>query len=176
MDFEFIKDSALRKKIEDSVEYIFALYEEAKRGDKNELFKTETFRVIILYTVSIIEAVLLYIYHQRESRMVKEEHKEIQTLENQYKNTHVEGRVVVSVVKKSEKKDIEIRFQEIVKFLQNEKVLRSETADRMLEINDTRNTFHLRKERMSPCTVGEVEGALELLLYVLGNAPKSIKK
>ena len=67
MDLAFIVDHSLRQRIEDSIEYIYTLYEDSKQSDKNELYITETYRVIILYTVSIIEAVLFYIYEKRGS-------------------------------------------------------------------------------------------------------------
>ncbi len=177
MDFDFIKDSDLRKKIEDSVEYIYAAYEESKKKDKSELFRTETFRVIVLYTVSIIEAVLFDIYHQQDKRLIKEEYKETISLPKEYIHTKIEnGTIAVVVIKKTEKDEIEIGFQELVKFLEKEKVLQKETVTRMLEINNVRNTLHLRKERVQTCTVKEAESALELLLYTLQNAPRFIKK
>jgi len=177
MDFDFIKDSDLRKKIEGAVEYIYASYEESKKKDKSELYQTETFRVIILYTISIIEAVLFDIYHQQGKRLVKEEYKETTSLPEEYIHTKVEnGRVAIVVVKKVEKSEIEIGFQELVKFLEKEKVLHKETAIRMLKANNVRNTLHLRKERAPVCTVQEVEHALELLFHTLQNAPRFIKK
>ena len=174
MDFGFIKDSELRKKIEDSVEFIFASYEETKQGEKSNLFKTETYRVVILYTVAIIEAVLFYIYHERGVKIEKEEYKEKLYLPESYTNTKVaQGRIQIAVVKKREKDEIEIGLHELVKFMQEQRVLRVSTGIKILEINDTRNTLHLRKMRKSACTIAEVDEALALLVYVLENAPST---
>ena len=96
MDTDFINDKKLRERINVSIEYIFALYEDAKDNESKE-FKKETYRVIILYTVSIIEALLFSIYHQMEDRLCRTDYKDIVELNKQYKHAGHEGSIVISV-------------------------------------------------------------------------------
>ena len=51
-DLDFIKDKELRSTLENSIEYIYALFEESKNGEQKQLYKEETYRVIILYVIS----------------------------------------------------------------------------------------------------------------------------
>ena len=62
-ELDFISDATLRKRVEDSIEYIYVLFDDAKKTE-NKLFQEETYRVIVLYVVSIIEAILLYLSMQ----------------------------------------------------------------------------------------------------------------
>ena len=68
-DIDFIKDEELKKRLEDSIEYIFALFEQSKGAGQKEIYLEETYRVIILYVVSVIEAVLLYFYKERGEKI-----------------------------------------------------------------------------------------------------------
>ncbi len=175
MELAFITDAQLRQRIEDSIEYIYALYEESKHSDKNELYQTETYRVIILYTVSIIEAVLFYIYEKRGSVLTKTEYKEREYLHESYKNSKVSGKLVVAVEKITEKSESEIGLKELVNFLSIEKIIKRETEEKLLNVIKTRNSVHLRQKGTNSCTIDEVEDALELLVYILSHAPRSIK-
>ena len=47
-DLDFITDTDLRKKIENSIEYVFVLFEKSKNEKEKDLFREETHRVIIL--------------------------------------------------------------------------------------------------------------------------------
>ncbi len=175
MELTFISDPILRQRIEDSIEYIYALYEESKQSDKNKLFQTETYRVIILYTVSVIEAVLFYVYEKRGVFITKTEYKEKRYLPSTYLNTKVEGKIAILVEKTSEKDEPEISLNELAQFLVEEKVLKAETAEKLIRITKMRNSVHLRKKTTHAYTIGQVDDALEFLLYTLTNAHKSLK-
>jgi len=79
-ELDFIKDKDLRKTLEDSIEYIYTLFEQSKNDKQKELYKEETYRVIVLYVVSAIEAVLLYFYKERVEKIEYLEYKFVQTL------------------------------------------------------------------------------------------------
>lgn len=68
-DLDFIKDKELRKTLEDSIEYIYALFEQSKDSKQKKSYQEETYRVIILYVVSAIEAILLYFYKARGRKL-----------------------------------------------------------------------------------------------------------
>src|SRR3989338_4614638 len=104
-DLDFVEDSALRKTLENSIEYIYALFEETKAKKQNKLYQEETYRVIILYVVSAIEAVLLYFYKVREEKITYPEYKDVQILPKQYFYKDKEGSpVIVAVQETVEKK------------------------------------------------------------------------
>jgi len=175
MNLEFIKDEALRQRTEDSIEYLYTLYEESKGDDKNDLYRTETYRVIILYTVSIIEALLFYIYERKGVVIMKIEHKERITLPNSYKNKTVGGKICVLVEKTTEKTESEISLRELVNFLEKKKVLKKATVKKLLNLIQTRNSVHLRQKSETICNIQSVEKALDLLAYVLIQAPRHLK-
>jgi len=173
MDLDFITDSALRQRIKDSVEYIYTTLELSKDATKKELFRAETYRVIVLYIASVIEAILFYLYSRRGIYLQKEEYKKVHLVGNGYVNTEVSsGKVIIATVKTVDKKESEIGFKELVIFLEAQKILKKETSKQMLSLYNMRNTFHLRKEQELPCTVADVERYLQLLLYTLTNVAK----
>jgi len=128
-DLDFITDSKLRKTIEDSFEYIYVLFDNSKQEEKNKLFKEETNRIIILYVISIIEAILLFIFLKRNDEISKLEYKFIQTLPEEFK--HLEQKdypIVVAVQKKVKKKEHEIGLFELVNFFKEKKLMLEKTA------------------------------------------------
>jgi hypothetical protein len=174
MDLAFITDAALRQRVEDAIEYIYTLYEESKGSDKNDLYRTETYRVIILYTISIIEAVLFYLYERKGMTIKKLEYKEKQSLPTKYLHSDTKGRVIIAVEKSSEKSESEISLKELIQFFVTNKVLKKETAEKLHEIMRTRNSVHLRQKGHGSCSVEQVEESLDFLVYVLTHAPKSL--
>ncbi len=120
-DLDFITDADLKKTLEDSIEYLYVLFADSKNG-KNALFAEETHRVIILYIVSIIEAVLLYIFKKKDNEIIKIEYKHIVSLLSEY--TYVgkkDSIVVVAIQKKTKKQDYEIGLSELVQFFREKK-------------------------------------------------------
>lgn len=57
MEIGFISDSELQDRINNAIEFIFTQYEESKTNNNNR-YREETYRIIILYVVSVIEALL----------------------------------------------------------------------------------------------------------------------
>lgn len=171
-DLDFIKDADLRKTIENSIEYIYALLEQSKSNEQNELYREETRRVIILYVVSAIEAILLYFYKIRGEKIEYLEYKFVQHLPSEYEHNGKAGLpVVVAVQEKIEKQEHQIGLHDLVIFLKTKKLIQDKTADDILELNDVRNTLHFNKPRAKNCDVKQVEAALQLLVYTIERAP-----
>lgn len=177
-DLDFITDAGLRQTIENSTEYMYALSEEAKEKEKSDLYKEETYRVIMLYTVSVIEAVLLYLYKKHEDEMTFLDYKFVQPLPSEYgHSSNTNSRVVVAVQKREKMAEHKIGMGDLVCFFKERNLMKKETAEQILQINDLRNTFHLSKPRdKAVCDIVQVESALKLLVYVIQNAPKSVLK
>jgi len=171
-DLDFIKDSELRKTLEDSIEYIYALFEQSKDDEQKELYREETYRVIILYVVSAIEAVLLYFYKVRGEKIEYLEYKFVQILPAEYAHRKKAGLpVVIAVQEKLEKQEYQIGLHDLVTFFRTKKLITEKTTTDILELNDVRNTFHFSKPRAKNCDLKRVETALQLLVYTLERAP-----
>jgi hypothetical protein len=143
MELSYISDALLRQRIEDSIEFIYALYEKSKQIDTSDLYKTETYRVIVVYTVSIIEAVLFDLYGKRKKKISKVEYKELGYIKDTYKNIRVAGKVLVAVEKIIEKTESEISLRELVLFLEKDGALKNETSAKLLSILPLRNSMRL---------------------------------
>lgn len=171
-DLDFIKDAELRKTIENSIEYTYTLLEQSKSNEQNELYREETRRVIILYVVSAIEAILLYFYKVRGEKIDYLEYKFVQTLPSGYEHKRKPGLpVVVAVQEKLEKQEHQIGLHDLVLFFKTKKLIQEKTADDILELNDVRNTLHFNKPRAKNCDVKQVEAAFRLLVYTIERAP-----
>ena len=177
-DLDFITDAALRRTIEDSVEHAYVLYKETKEDSKSTLYKEETYRVIILYTVAVIEAVLLHLYKKYGEEMTYLEYKFIKQLPPEYRHaSDPKSPLVVAVQKNVKKAEHQITMSDLVAFFKEKKFMKPETAENLLRINNLRNTFHLNKPRAGViCDIAQVESALQMLVHVIQNAPKSIPK
>jgi len=176
-DLNFIKDEDLHSKVENSIEYIYALYEQSKADGQNKLYQEETYRVIVLYIVSVIEAILLYFYKVRGEKITYLEYKFPQALLPGYQHLDRKGLpVVIAVQEKVEKKEHQLGIHELVKFFSEKRLIKVKTAESILEMNDVRNTFHFNKPRAKNCDLEKVEAALSLLVHTLENAPAALIK
>jgi hypothetical protein len=178
MELSFIKDKdeVLGKRIESSIEYIYSLYEDSKQAHRSDLYRTETYRVILLYVVSIIEAVLFYIYDASKLSLTKIEYKSIHKLPKTFIDTSTKGQLLLAVETKRGKTESEINLRELVQFLVLEKVLKKETAERLFKVMEIRNSIHLRQTKQKPHTIEDVSFSLDLLAYVIINAAQGFNK
>lgn len=176
MELSYITESVLRQRIDDSIEYIYTLYEQSKREENGEIYQSETYRVIIVYIVAIIEAVLFYVYQRHPNKITKIEYKDKINFKESYQNSNIKGRVILATEKIIEKGESELSLHELVTFLEKEKVLKSDTVAKLKNIMTLRNSVHLRQKQSAVCTVGDVEDALDFLVYVITHTSKRIKR
>lgn len=173
---DFINDKELRKTLEDSIEYIYTLYERSKLDDRHKLYQEETYRVIVLYVVSAIEAILLYFYKVRGEKIQYAEYKFVNILSPQYEHIEKKGLpIVVAVQERVEKKEHQLGMHELVSFFRDKNLMTEKTAEDILDMNDVRNTFHFSKPRAKTCDLRRVERAFQLLMHTMKNAPKSLE-
>lgn len=176
-DLDFIEDVELRKTLENSIEYINALFAELKaKKEQSKLYQEETYRVIILYIVSAIEAVLLYFYKVRKEKITYPEYRFVESLPEDYTHKDRMGSpVVVAVQETMEKKEHQIGLHDLATFFKEKKLIQEKTVTEILELNTLRNTFHFNKPRADfTCDLSRVESALQLLVRTLQNAPKAL--
>lgn len=158
--------------MEDSLNYIFTLYETTKKEDSSNIYTQETYRVLVLYCTSIIEALLFEFYHLQKKDIVRTEYKDSQKLSSVYQNNRQpHGDVVITTRFQREANEAEIGLNELISFL-HPTPLKQQTRDRLLQLNALRNSFHLRKIGSTQCTRANVEEALELLYLVFTNTEK----
>ena len=175
-DLEFIKDKELRITLENSIEYIYALFEQSKDGEQKQLYKEETYRVLILYVISAIEAIFLYFYKERGEKIEYLEYKFVEPLSENYFHNKKKGLpVIVAVQEKVEKKEHQIGLHDLITFFRGKKLIQEKTADDILELNDVRNTFHFSKPRIKSCDLERVESSLKLLVRTIKKAPLVLK-
>lgn len=173
LDFIKNKDKDLKKTIEDSIQYINIIFEYAKDSD-SDLYKEETYRVIVLYVISVIEAVLLYVLEARKENIKYIDYKYVNSIPQTFRHSELpDDPVVVAVQKEFVKKYIGL--VELVNFMKDNGLMDDKFAQEILDINDIRNTFHFTKPRNQiNCEIKTVERSLELLIDIIDKAPKAI--
>ena len=144
----------------------------------NDLFKEESYRVVILYVVAIIEAILLFLYKTHGEELTLTEYKYIQTLPAEYTHSgELESRIIIAVPRKMKRPEHQIGLFELIGFFKSKKLIQEETAESILNLNNIRNTLHLSKPRAEvKCDLKQVESAFKLLVRTIERAPKTLIK
>lgn len=172
---DFIVDKELRKTIEDSIEFMYALHKRVGDLNQNSLYQEETCRVIILYVISIIEAILLSLCKARGEKFERIEFKFSSALPLSYSHNERVGLSVVVAVKESViRADAEIGMKDLVQFFKSKTLFTEKVAKDILDFNDIRNTFHLSKTRSKTCDIKQVEKAFKLLVIVIKKGRKGL--
>ncbi len=174
---DFIVDKNLRETLENSIEFIYILFEKSKDQEQKKIYQEETYRIIILYVVSSIEAVLLYFFKDRAEKIEYTDYKFVKPLSPEFEHKEKPGLcVVIAVQEKKQKPEHQIGLFDLVNFFRNKKLIKEKTADDILELNDVRNSFHFCKPRSKTCDLERVESALALLVYIIEKAPRGLRK
>jgi hypothetical protein len=167
-ELSFIRDTELRRTIEDAIQYIYIIFDQARRSD-NSLYKEETYRVIVLYVVSVMEALLLYTLKSLDKKITYCDYKYVSLLPPELTHTERPGDpLIIAVQTECVKHNSAIRFVELVEYMKNINFLEKDLVKDLLHINDIRNTFHFTKPRDQITNeVDTVEKSLDLLLKVI---------
>jgi hypothetical protein len=170
-----IKDLALKSKMTNAIDYSYSLYDLSKEKNHSEIFKEETYRVIVLYVVSCIEALLLYLYKNRQEKIEILEYKNVSILPKIYQSIEDDkSTVVIAIQTKKEIREQGIGLHELVKHFQEIKIMNEDTGKKLLDLNNVRNTHHLNKDRADTCTIKDVDSSFEILNYLLEKVPPFI--
>ena len=176
-ELDFITDKSLRETLENSIEFIYVLNERSKDSNQKKIYQEETYRIIILYVISAIEAVLLYFFKDRGEKFEYPDYKFTIALPPEFEHKAKSGLpLVIAVQEKKEKQDYQIGLHDLVIFFRNKNLIIEKTANEILDLNDVRNSFHFSKPRAKSCDLKRVESALGLLVYTLERAPKALRK
>lgn len=145
-DLSFISDLSLRKKIIDAIETISGLYL-FEQDTKYALgLKKEIRRVIILYSASIIEAVLLYLYKKGKFSIPKTDYSDVRILPNPYQFNQ-DFKLVLAKQIQIPKSDHELMLDVLLKYFSDKTIISRDLEKNVKKTKDFRNTFHLSKSR-----------------------------
>jgi hypothetical protein len=177
-NFDFIRDNKLKTNLTDSVRFISALWVLALENKKLEA-KEEFYRTIILYSASIIEALLLNYCKVINLKFFEEKYSKSHSLPKIYQSVldiekYQDGEVVLAVKYKIEKKyHGEITFSDLLN--QMEIFLGKHLVKRITEVKNIRNTLHLHKSR-EKLKIKDVEKATDIVLKVVNRLSKDAQK
>ena len=175
-DFDFVKDNKLKANLIDSVKFLSFLW--ALRSKKHEVSE-EVYRTIILYSASIVEALLLNYCKRKELKFFEVKYSKPHSFPKIYQsvldiNTYQNGEVVLAVKHRVEKKDNgSITFTDLLEEL--ETFLGQRLIKKIKEVKNIRNTLHLSKSR-DKLRKQDTEKATKVLLEVVDKLSKEAKK
>ena len=164
--FDFISDQKVKNNIINSIGFSSTLWLLTERIP--EANREESYRTIILYTASIIEALLLYYLSKKNLFLEEEKFTHTAPLGSNFQNNL--GEVVVAI-RKMEKRPIP-DFSKAIDFL--EKVLGKSLSKSLHKIRETKNTFHLLKSRKT-IKENDVEQANDILLKLVKKIKTKLK-
>mgnify|MGYP001599166181 CR=1 FL=1 len=98
-DLLFISDVSLRKKIIESIETISGLYLVEKDSKYPKELTREVRRIIILYSASIIEALLLFLYKKSKYHIENIEYKEVFQLPSGFQSENKSKLIIAKQVR-----------------------------------------------------------------------------
>lgn len=121
---------------------------------------------------------MLYVLKERGDQITTLIYKNSSEISKKVKHRDYPKDIFVTAIQcKETKKDQQIGVQDLVNFMKNNKLMKKETAEGILDINDIRNTFHLNKSRIDiRLELKKVEKAFSLLYKIIEGAPRAISK
>lgn len=145
-DLSFISDLSLRRKIIDAIETISGLYLFEQDAKYALGLKKEIRRVLILYSASIIEAVLLYLYKKGKFSISKIDYSDVRILPNPYQFNQ-SFKLVIAKQIEIPKSDHELMLDVLLKYFSDKIIISRDLEKNIKKAKDFRNTFHLSKSR-----------------------------
>lgn len=145
-DLLFISDGSLRKKIIEAIETISGLYLVEKDSKYPKELTKEVRRIIILYSASIIEAVLLFLYKKKKYRIENIIYKDIYQLPSKFQ-LESKSKVIIAKQEKIVKSERELMLDVLLRYFTDNKVISESLEEKIKKAKDIRNTFHLSKSR-----------------------------
>lgn len=166
VDFYFVKDLGLRKNLIDSIKFLSFLW--LLRDSKNENSQ-EIDRTIMLYSASIIEALLLDYCKRKEIQFTEEKYAYEQVVSKSFP-AHVDsqkftnGKIVLAIKSEKIKLDNAISFENLLEKLST--FLGKRLTENVYAMKDTRNTLHLSKSRKT-IEIKETEKSMNNVLKII---------
>lgn len=158
--FSFISPKAFRKNIVESVE--FAAYLWILSQSTEPKYSDEMARTIILYNISIIEALLLYRAKKQKIEFTKTVYKEPSEIPSSFQTPG--KRTVLAFRETILKSDSQIWLHDLI--LGQEDFLGNKLHKKIRDIQEVRNTYHLSKDR-SKIYLQNAEDSFDIVLQLV---------
>lgn len=170
-NFDFVQDLGLRKNLVDSIKFLSFLW--LLRDSKNENGQ-EIDRTIMLYSASIIEALLLDYCKRKKIQFTEEKYTHDQVLSKNFptcldSKKFMNGKIVLAIKSEKIKSDNAITFENLLEKLSG--FLGKRLAKEVYALKDTRNTLHLSKSRKT-IELKEAEKSMNNVLKVIEKVSK----
>lgn len=167
--FDFVTPKALRKNIVESVKFANWLWTLAQEVDQE--YKDEMVRTIILYNISITEALLLFRAKQQKIQFYDEVYLNSNTLPKIFQHTDQE--LIIAYRDKKKRDESRVWFNELIR--ENKIFLGKSLNKQISDLQSTRNTFHLSRAR-SVLSITKAEESFDIVLKLINKLQKEYSK
>ncbi len=146
-DLLFISDVSLRKKIIESIETISGLYLVEQDAKYPKELTKEIRRIIVLYSASILEALLLFLYKKNKYCLENIKYQDVHQLPSKFQ-PDTNSQLIIARQVKTIRSEREIMLDILLKLFLEKKIISESLAKKIKKAKDVRNTFHLSKSRL----------------------------
>lgn len=168
--FSFVTPKAFRTNIVESVEFVAWLWVLAHEIE--DKYQDEMVRTVILYNMSIAEALLLFLAKKKKKKFFEDKYTDKYTLPTALQGAP-DKELLVAHFSKVEKSDTRVWFHDLI--AESKQLLGKDLHDRVIDLQDIRNTFHLSKTRRA-LSLKKAEGSFDVVLEVVNKIKKDLKK
>ena len=168
--FSFVTPKAFRTNIAESVKFVVWLWVLAQKIEQE--YRDESVRTVILYNMSIVEALLLFWTKKKKKKFFEDKYTDKYTLPSALQGT-IDKELLVAHFSKVEKSDTRVWFHDLI--AECKQLLGKDLHDRVIDLQDIRNTFHLSKTRRA-LSLKKAEGSFDVVLEVVNKIKKDLKK
>jgi len=168
--FSFVTPKAFRTNIVESVEFVAWLWVLAQKIE--EKYRDESVRTVILYNMSIVEALLLFWAKKKKKKFFEDKYTDKHILPTELQGV-TNKELLVAHFSKMEKDDTRIWFHDLI--AEGKQLLGKDLHDRVVDLQDIRNTFHLSKTRRA-LSLKKSEESFDVVLEVVNKIKRDLKK
>lgn len=168
--FSFVTPKTFRTNIVESVEFVAWLWVLAQEIE--DKYQNEMVRIIVLYNMSIVEALLLFWAKRRKKKFFEDKYTDKYTLPTELQG--VAGKeLLIAHFSRVEKNDTRVWFHDLI--AEGKQLLGKDLHGRVTDLQDIRNTFHLSKTRRA-LSLKKAESSFDVVLEVVNKIKKDLKK
>ena len=168
--FDFVTPKTFRTNIIESVGFVAYLWVLAQQIE--EKYRDEMARTVILYNISIVEALLLFWAKKHKIKFLEDKYTEKYVLPKNLQGIP-DKELLVAHCCKIEKPDARIWLHDLVS--EGKQLLGSDLHSEIIDLQDIRNTFHLSKTRRT-LSLDRAEDSFDVVLEVVNKIKKDITK
>jgi len=168
--FSFVTPKAFRTNIIESVKFVAWLWVLAQKIEDE--YQDETVRTVILYNMSIVEALLLFWTKKKKKKFFEDKYTNKHTLPTELQGTGGKE-LLVAHFSRVEKEDTRVWFHDLI--AECKQFLGKDLHDRVIDLQGIRNTFHLSKTRRA-LSLKKAGVSFDVVLEVVNKIKRDLKK